>query len=73
MGIWYITREAVKAALDIKDTSRSDGQVDRAIEAHHGLIIRPGVGPERGGLLVVEEAGHQESGNGAVGGVKFAV
>lgn len=33
MGIWYITREAVKAALDIKETSRSDGQVDRAIEA----------------------------------------
>ena len=33
MGIWYITREAVKAALDIKETARSDGQVDRAIEA----------------------------------------
>lgn len=29
----YATREAVKRALDYKQTARSDGQVDRAIEA----------------------------------------
>ncbi|MEU8362325.1 hypothetical protein AB0C27_40535 [Nonomuraea sp. NPDC048882] len=33
MGVWYATREAVKAALDIKETARSDRQVDRAIES----------------------------------------
>lgn len=33
MGIWYTTREAVKDALDVKETARSDAQVDRAIEA----------------------------------------
>ena len=33
MGIWYSTREAVKDALDVKETARADGQIDRAIEA----------------------------------------
>ncbi|MDQ7910256.1 hypothetical protein RB614_37760 [Phytohabitans sp. ZYX-F-186] len=33
MGIWYTTREAVKAALDYKETARSDAQVDAAIES----------------------------------------
>lgn len=30
---WYTTREAVKDALDIKESARADGQIDRAIEA----------------------------------------
>jgi hypothetical protein len=30
---WYTTRETVKAALDIKETARSNAQIDRAIEA----------------------------------------
>src|SRR5690606_5288305 len=29
----YVTREAVKSALDVKQTARSDAQVDRAIAA----------------------------------------
>jgi hypothetical protein len=29
----YVTREEVKSALDIKETARSNGQVDRAIES----------------------------------------
>lgn len=33
MGIWYTTREAVKAALDLAETSRSDAQVDRLIDS----------------------------------------
>lgn len=33
MGIRYTTREAVKEALDIRATARSDAQVDRAIES----------------------------------------
>jgi hypothetical protein len=33
MGVWYTTREAVKRALDTKETARNDVQVDRAIEA----------------------------------------
>lgn len=33
MGVWYITREDVKSALDIQGTARSNAQVDRAIEA----------------------------------------
>jgi hypothetical protein len=33
MGVWYATREDVKSALDLKETSRSDAQVDRTIEA----------------------------------------
>ena len=44
MGIWYTTREAVKSALDVKLTARSDAQVDRAIEsasrAVEGLLHR---------------------------------
>jgi hypothetical protein len=30
---WYVTRDTVKDALDVKATARSDRQVDRAIEA----------------------------------------
>jgi hypothetical protein len=33
MGIWYATREQVKAALDTAETARNDDQVDRAIES----------------------------------------
>lgn len=33
MGIWYITRESVKRALDSAETARNDGEVDRAIDA----------------------------------------
>lgn len=33
MGIWYCTRDSVKQALDVAETSRSDWQVDDAIEA----------------------------------------
>lgn len=33
MGVWYATREDVKAALDVKETARVNRQVDRAIEA----------------------------------------
>ncbi|MCT2591146.1 hypothetical protein LHJ74_14725 [Streptomyces sp. N2-109] len=33
MATWYCTREHVKTALDYKETSRSDWQIDRAIEA----------------------------------------
>lgn len=33
MGIWYATRGAVKAALDVKETARANAQVDRAIES----------------------------------------
>lgn len=35
MGIkpWYTTRESVKQALDVKETARSDWQIDDAIEA----------------------------------------
>ncbi len=33
MGIWYATREQVKAALDAAETARNDAQVDRAIES----------------------------------------
>lgn len=33
MGPWYCTREDVKAALDAGDTSRSNAQIDRLIEA----------------------------------------
>lgn len=32
MGVWYITRESVKAALDIKETARSNGRIDECIE-----------------------------------------
>lgn len=30
--VWYVSRETVKAALDIETTARRDAQVDRAIE-----------------------------------------
>ncbi len=33
MGIWYTTRESVKAALDENISARGNAQVDRAIEA----------------------------------------
>jgi hypothetical protein len=33
MGIWYATREDVKAALDFKETARANRAVDRALEA----------------------------------------
>jgi hypothetical protein len=33
MGVWYVTREAVKAALDSKESARNNGQIDRAIES----------------------------------------
>jgi hypothetical protein len=32
VGVWYCTREAVKTALDIKETARANAAVDRAIE-----------------------------------------
>jgi hypothetical protein len=32
-GIWYCTREDVKTALDLKETARSNGAIDRAIQA----------------------------------------
>lgn len=31
-GIWYATREEVKAELDVKETARSNARIDRAIE-----------------------------------------
>jgi hypothetical protein len=31
-GVWYATREEVKAELDVKETARSNARVDRAIE-----------------------------------------
>lgn len=33
MGVWYASREDVKAALDFKETARNNGQVDRAVES----------------------------------------
>jgi hypothetical protein len=33
VGTWYATREDIKSALDVLETARNDGQVDRAIEA----------------------------------------
>lgn len=33
MGVWYTTRETVKTALDIRETARSNAQVDREIES----------------------------------------
>lgn len=32
-GVWYATREEIKAELDVKETARSNARVDRAIEA----------------------------------------
>jgi hypothetical protein len=44
MGIWYATREAVKLALDVKETARADAEVDAALDAStnavHGLTHR---------------------------------
>ncbi len=41
---WYVTREAVKAALDIKDTARNNAQIDRccatATDQVAGLLCR---------------------------------
>ncbi|MCG0065033.1 hypothetical protein L0F81_17310 [Streptomyces tricolor] len=31
-GVWYATREEVKAELDVKETSRSNQRIDRALE-----------------------------------------
>jgi hypothetical protein len=31
-GIWYSTREEIKAELDVKETARSNARVDRALE-----------------------------------------
>ncbi|MFE2073721.1 hypothetical protein [Streptomyces misionensis] len=31
-GIWYATREEIKAELDVKETSRSNARIDRALE-----------------------------------------
>lgn len=33
MGVWYVTREEVKAALDFKYSAQSDALIDRAIES----------------------------------------
>ncbi|NUP18438.1 MAG: hypothetical protein HOZ81_20605 [Streptomyces sp.] len=33
MGVWYATREDITSALDLKETARSNPQVDRVIEA----------------------------------------
>ena len=33
MGVWYATREDVKAALDFKESARSNTQIDRLIDA----------------------------------------
>lgn len=32
MGVWYTTRERVKAAVDIKESARANAQIDRMIE-----------------------------------------
>ncbi|MFD6113599.1 hypothetical protein ACFWG0_26300 [Streptomyces yangpuensis] len=32
MGIWYATREDVQRAVDSKETARTNGQIDRALE-----------------------------------------
>jgi hypothetical protein len=31
-GIWYATREEIKAELDVKETARSNARIDRALE-----------------------------------------
>jgi hypothetical protein len=38
VGVWYATREDVKSALDLKETARSNAQVDRAIDAASRLV-----------------------------------
>jgi hypothetical protein len=50
--VTYCTREMVKRALDIKETARTDGQVDRAIEAASDTIDGGATGANRGaGIL----------------------
>lgn len=50
--VTYCTREMVKRALDIKETARSDGQIDRAIEAASDAIDGGATGANRGaGIL----------------------
>jgi len=46
MGVWYTTREAVKAALDSKETARNNTQIDAAIESASRMIDgqKPGDG-----------------------------
>ncbi|MFD7794324.1 hypothetical protein [Streptomyces sp. NPDC059759] len=43
-GVWYATREEVKAELDVRETSRSNQRIDRALadatEAVYGLTHR---------------------------------
>lgn len=43
-GAWYCTRQAVKEALDVKETARSDSQIDRVIgsssRAIEGMLRR---------------------------------
>lgn len=48
MSIWYCTREQVKAALDSKETARSNAQIDRAIESASRTIDG---GKRIGGLM----------------------
>lgn len=45
-GVWYVSREDVKRALDVAETARSNSQIDRAIEAASRSIDgdRPGDG-----------------------------
>jgi hypothetical protein len=33
MGVWYVSREAVKRALDIKETARNNARIDACIES----------------------------------------
>lgn len=33
MGVWYVTREEAKSAMDATETARNNDQIDRAIEA----------------------------------------
>lgn len=46
--VWYATREDVKDALDIKETSRSNGRIDRALEGASRALDG---GARIGGLL----------------------
>jgi hypothetical protein len=43
-GVWYATREEIKAELDVRETARSNARIDRALadatEAVHGLTHR---------------------------------
>lgn len=46
MGVWYCTREDVRAALDFKETARNSSVIDRAIESSSRTIdgFAPGGG-----------------------------